>query len=557
MDRIRVRISALLALTIASAGAYAAGTTLPSATVSVISTTSPVVRSTPAIAVSAMVTPTFDANSGPTTVQTACTSCSKGNNFCGSGNSAVKTQQGLTTTSIAVTNTTLLVRAAPEFGSSNPIIVEMTGGSAAGGAYTGSFPTPLSAVDGIRSVTVTGYVSEDVTTTTTLTTNNMSAASCGGSIITSTVAVPTSVTAKKFGTGSANGSYILDINAPGLTVKPVTSQPRVQQGGSKVIHNVLSNGSAKTNYTVVNTAAGPVGNTASAQGGDTFGPAGKGDGIAPDKHDMVSVHIPCNCAVGDYALDPIATVANTVDLLGNPFAPIPTATPDTFTVDPGLFLQSQTLVVSELPPVGDYSEMTCFSSTLGGSGTQRKVNLAPGSLHITATVKTTGPCSGFGMINNPKISLTLPAGFVFADTGSSPVAHVFVGNSAPGFDLHYPVTLTEVTGSIPKSAISANGPTVTVDLSSLKITSQSAGSVPGSIPSNYTIYVRAHAVPDPNLAAIPLDGTQYHFYTNVQADLPGIGTGLLAESYQDVTALPATAVPPAPVCVNGGVVSQQ
>jgi hypothetical protein len=69
--------------------------------------------------------------------------------------------------------------------------------------------------------------------------------------------------------------------------------------------------------------------------------------------------------------------------------------------------------------------------------------------------------------------------------------------------------------------------------------------------------VRAHAVPDPNLAAIPLDGTQYHFYTNVQADLPGIGTGLVAESYQDVTALPATAALPAPVCVNGGVVSQQ
>jgi hypothetical protein len=326
----------------------------------------------------------------------------------------------------------------------------------------------------------------------------------------------------------------------------------VQQGGSKVVHNVISGGSAKTNYSVVNTVAGPVGNTAWAGGANAFGPATKGDGIAPDKHDMISVHIPCNCAVGDYSTDPSATLANAVDLLGNPFAPIPTSTTESFTVDPGLFLQTQTLVVSELPPTGDYSEMACFSGTLGGPN-KTKVNLSPGSLHLTATVKTTGPCSGFGTIDNPKITLTLPPDFVFADSGASPVAHVFVGPSALGFDMHYPSTMTEVTASLPKAIV--NGQTVTVDLSGLQLSSP-ANLGRGQIPSNHTIYVRVHAAPDPNLTAVPLNGKKYSFYTSVLADLPTIGRCVLAESYQEVIALPASAAAPASVCVNGGVVNQ-
>ena len=68
---------------------------------------------------------------------------------------------------------------------------------------------------------------------------------------------------------------------------------------------------------------------------------------------------------------------------------------------------------------------------------------------------------------------------------------------------------------------------------------------------------RAHAVFDPNLTAIPANGTQYHFYTKVVADLPGIGTGIVAESYQDVVALPATAPLLAPFCADGAVVIQK
>jgi hypothetical protein len=168
-------------------------------------------------------------------------------------------------------------------------------------------------------------------------------------------------------------------------------------------------------------------------------------------------------------------------------------------------------------------------------------------------VNTTGPCSGFGTINNTKIYLTLPPDFVLADTGNASAAHVFVGRSDPGFDLHRPVTMTEVTGSIPKSSIAANGQTVTVDLAGLTLPGQGTG----LIPSNYTIYVRAHAVFDPNLTAIPANGTQYHFYTKVVADLPGIGTGIVAESYQDVVALPATAPLLAPFCADGAVVIQK
>jgi hypothetical protein len=84
---------------------------------------------------------------------------------------------------------------------------------------------------------------------------------------------------------------------------------------------------------------------------------------------------------------------------------------------------------------------------------------------------------------------------------------------------------------------------VTIDLSTLDVpTLQGPGLLPGQLPSNYTIYVRAHVIPD--LAFVPLDGTVYTYRTRVAADLPGIGNAAV-ESTQDVTALPVSA------CVNG------
>jgi hypothetical protein len=209
------------------------------------------------------------------------------------------------------------------------------------------------------------------------------------------------------------------------------------------------------------------------------------------------------------------------------------------------------MVVSELPPVGDYAEMTCFNATLGGAD-KTKVNNYPGSVHITATIKTTGPCSGFGTISNPKITLTLPVDFSFADSGPSPKAHVFIGPpcAAPSncaFDLHSGAPLTEVTAAVLKK-ISVSGQTVTVDLSGLDV-----GQGPGVIPSDYAIYVRAHAMLAATVTAVPPTGTEYIFRTEATAGLPGITDPVVTGENKSVFVLPAidSSTSPYKVCTDG------
>src|SRR5690349_17241853 len=90
-------------------GGIAMAATLPAGTVTVLSTTSPVVRSTPGIAVTASVTATFDSNSAPV-VTTSCNACNNGNNFCGTGNTAAKSQQVVTSSSTAVGDMNVIVK---------------------------------------------------------------------------------------------------------------------------------------------------------------------------------------------------------------------------------------------------------------------------------------------------------------------------------------------------------------------------------------------------------------------------------------------------------------
>lgn len=156
------------------------------------------------------------------------------------------------------------------------------------------------------------------------------------------------------------------------------------------------------------------------------------------------------------------------------------------------------------------------------------MNTFPGSLHITATVNTTGPCAGFGTITDTVITLTLPTGFKFDVTGASPAAHVFVGPAVSGFDFHNPTTLAEVTSLIPKPVVSDSGQTVTVNLSALDL-----GQGTGVIPSSDTIYVRAHSVFSGS--SVPADGTQYVFGTRTTSTLTGIGSTTDSSS-QTVTA---------------------
>jgi hypothetical protein len=449
------------------------------------------------------------------------------------------------------------VRAAPEFGMANPTIAGMIGGGGTG-LYTGTLPTPVVADDGNHSVTVTAYLSDDVTTTTSITTNNMSANSCGGTILSSNRGTPTSSTVTKYGTGSGTGTYVLDINPPVLNLKPITAQHSIKQGGNKVLHNVLVGGSAMTNYSLTDTGVGPVSNTATASGGDNFGPAGQRGGIAPDKHDMISLHLPCGCAVGDYNVDPANTLANSADLAGNPFPPVSSANTESWTVLPGESLEDDTTVVSELGPNLDYAEMTCFSTTLGGPAGNQKVNASPGTLHITATINTMGDCAGFGTITFTPytpgglapVSLTIPAGFSFMTSGNSPAAHVFIGPAAKGFNLHYPVTLTEIT--LPNSAFINPGgdlQTLIVDLSAADL-----GLGKGVVPANNTIYVRAHA--RFSWGSVPLDGTRYTFSTSTSAILPGMPGPMTAGSSQDVYALPAVETTSYKACVDGNFTPQ-
>jgi hypothetical protein len=531
-------LSALFAAVISTAafGAGSNGTTLPSATVSGVTTTSPVLRSTPDIAVSAAVASSFDVPS-TTTVQSSCGSCSKGNNFCGTANTAVKTQQLLTTTAVTVANQATAVNVAPQFGSADPTLARMVcaGGTVTSGAFNGSLPRPLQATDGIQTVTVNVYVSEDLTTTVSQTINNMDGPGCSGTILSSMPGNVNSGTTTKIGSGSANGTYVLDINPPTMDLAPVTSQSTIQQGTDKVVHNRIANGSAGTPYTLVDTVTGPGVYTSAAQTGDTFGPSGKGDGMGPDKHNTVGVHVACDAPPGDYSA---ASVVNSVDLGGLPFDPVPGSNTDSFTVIPGTYLKDDTLVLAEMPG-GDYRPMSCFSSTLAANG--RKVNTSPGSLHLTATVNTTGPCAGFQSISNTQVTLNIPPGFVTADSGAAPKAHIFIGPSATGFDYHYPQTLAEVTSLLPKAAISVTGDatigqTVKVDLSMLDL---SGDKTAPAIPSSDTIYVRVHAIYAPATIALPPDGATYPFSTSTSSVLPG-GIGMQTNSStQTITALQA------------------
>jgi hypothetical protein len=528
-------VAATFALPLAISTSYAVTTSLPSVSVSSVTATSPVVRLTEGIDILATVTPKYDSDSGPTTT-TVNNNCRSNNNYCGTGNNSVTDQTVATTTTVKVVGNILSVSAVDPYSSQSLTL------NAA--VYSGDLPNPTTAgqnaADGETTVTVTANVSEDVTTTVSTITTNKSCTSSKG--VTTCITVSTSndtstKTITKTASGNGTGNYVLDINPPILTLKPDQSQPTVSQGENKNIHNVIVAGSAGTSYTLTDTATGPGGYTSSADGSGIF--ASSNDGIAPDEHDLVSVHIACDAPVGEYSA---AAVAHTVDLGDKDFDPITSVhyvdnkgndigeATDTFTVLPGISLEDQTTVVSELPPSGDYAPMSCFTSTQSG----RKVSTFPGSLHITATVNTTGPCAGFGTISGTVITLTLPEGFKFDTTGNSPAAHVFVGPAASGFDYHNPSTFQEVTSLIPKP--SASGQTVTVDLSNLNLNQG-----PGVIPSSDTIYVRAHAVFSGSAPAA--DGTPYVFTTSTGSTLPGIGSTTNSSS-QTVTASSA--------CVNGG-----
>jgi hypothetical protein len=492
------RYTTLLTGVLIALPAFAA--TLPSVSVTGVTATSPVLRSTASIGVSATVTPTFDSGSGPTSVTTTCKS-NGGNNNCGTGNALVTDQTVITTTTVTVAKMTTTA-SAEDFNSTSPL-------TGSGTAFSGSLSTPLSGADGKITVTVTANVSEDVTTAVSTETINQTCTSSKGVTTCTTVSdttVDSSNTVTKTGSGSNTGSYILDINPPTLVLDPDSGQqPTVQQGGDKNMHNHMEQGSAGSSYTLTDTVTAPdTVTTFSANGLGTFGPNGRAV-------DLVAVHLACDAPVGSYAM---SATAATNDLGGNAFSPISYTSPETFNVVPGAALQNQTYIVSDTPD--GYNTMGCFNATTSG----KKISTNPGSFHLAALVNTTGRCAGIDSLSATVITLNLPLGFAFDVTGGSPAAHVFIVDAANGFDYHYPGP--EI--SLPKTAITgANSSTLTVNLNGVSIN----GGLPGVIPGNVTIYVRAHITFN---GAATNGGTNYLFTTNVNANLANVGLSSAAGS---------------------------
>jgi len=438
------------------------------------------------------VTPTFDGDSAPTTT-TAKNSCKSNNNYCGTANSAVTDQTVVTTTIVTVGNTSVKASAA-DFNSS----VDLTEG-------TGTLTTPATGTDGKIPVTVTATVSEDVTTTVTVVTTNQTCTTGKGATCTTvgtptTVATPSTVT--KTGSGNGSGSYTLDINPPTLVLDPEQSQPTVQQGGDKNMHNHLEQGSAGTPYTTVDTVtSSDLSYSSSTNGQGSFGPQGRAV-------DLVGVHLACSAPLGTYKQ---GVTANTQDLGGFPFDPLTYTAPETFSVVAGASLQNQTYIVSDT--ADGYNTMSCFNATQSG----RKIGSNPGSFHLATVINTLGKCAGIDSMQNTVVTMTLPAGFIFDVTGGSPAAHVFIVDATNGFDYHYPGP--EI--SLPKNAISgANTGTLTVNLANVVVN----GGAPGVIPGSTTIYVRAHIAFNGTIS----NGTPYSFNTNVGSTLANVGASSAA-----------------------------
>jgi len=215
---------------------------------------------------------------------------------------------------------------------------------------------------------------------------------------------------------------------------------------------------------------------------------------------------------------------DTADLCGQPYStivadPAVTTAPGggeggndpsgTFEVLSPVQLSTVTHILVPLPPDGEYGFEQCFTT----KGNARKLIVNPGSAHIAAIVNATVPetCQD-AVIVNPLVKINLPIDFSFYLTGGSPAAHVFIGvPTGAAFDFHDPESdgLLEYTGAATITGQFTQ--TLTVDLSNVDV-----GFGPGQIPTDNTIYVRAHT----RFTGSTTPHGQYSFET--QAGLGGV-----------------------------------
>jgi hypothetical protein len=351
--------------------------------------------------------------------------------------------------------------------------------------------------------TVTGYTRTDYRLRTTGPGGPEISNYCEGSFSVSSGPTDTTLTSS---TVSGNASFRVDLTAPVALLWPdnagANPDKTIRQSQSVHPHVRITGGSSGQTYSLTAIATAPDSTTYTAVNTGTFG--NQASGVANPENTVWSLEIPCDAPLGEYTL---SVTVDSNDLCGDAWPQV-VLDAGTFTVTSGLNISAQTVIVTDLGTSG-YGESSTFT------GVQNKktkvINTTPGSWHVTTTLTTAGPCAGFGSYSPSWATLGLDPDFVFADSGASPAAHIFIGDTGGGgFDLHDGAPLIEVTGlpiSFTQDLVTLRNVSVTVDLSSL-----------GSIPSTTTIYIRSHFkyLPVPN--ALPSVDTIYTFGSSTSAD---------------------------------------
>lgn len=436
------------------------------------------------VSISAPVTPTYDGSTGPTTSDT-----------CQNGSST-------STETITVTTTGPIseaVTASASDGTNNTL--PATDASA---GFSGSLPV---GPEGKTTVTVSATASDQIQTCTTTTVKTWSAKKCqnGTGTVTSTTGPTTSCAAgsTRSGGGSNSSSYLVDLIGPSYDPQTKINPSIIMQTQSEHVNVQLDDGSAGTPFSITATATQTLdggGNPPGIPAILSFTDSGltfhtSSDGIDKEKSVPFSMDTKCDTPTGTY--DMMLHTA-TVDLCGGDNSPADIDL-GTFSVTPGVSLSAQTVVVSEFasgPLAGDYGLSECFTTANG--------NPTPGTVHVTSTLTTSGPCANFGTISGVSDTINLDPGFSFTLSGNSPVAHVYMG-VAPGFDFKTGAPLVEVTGEVkqlPAKKLTSSTTFQTLDLSKVNLDDFPAlvtanggpfGLGPGVFPSNFTIFATAHA----------------------------------------------------------------
>ncbi len=458
----------------------------------------------------------FDQNTLSTTVSNCTSATNKDKNNLG-GISGANSDHTVTIVQTTVTNKKLVVTATDSNKATSVLTTNTSLDNTTTLVYSGMLDI---GVEGKNSITVTATITETITTTKTISTEYFSTTNCSGTVLAKVPGTPSISTTTKSGTGTSATSYIVDLVGPTAKVL-ATSPPKLQQASDEVISVQLKDGSPNTPFKLAALVVSDDTDISfSGTLDDQFGKDANGSGTAPTKvAGPLAITIPCDAPIGMYH---VIILISTQDLCGDSFNPI-VLDGGSLEVIPGLQLQNQTLVLSELAN-GDYDLTACFTKFL-------QLNSIPGTFHIAGITTTTGPCAGTDSIGGVKITLTLPAGFTYVLSGKSPLAHVFIGdaNLANGFDLHDPTpAFVEVTALV---SITQSGNTVTIDLSKL-------GDLKGML-----IYTRAHCMPI-KIQTVNAD-TSCAFTSNSTVNrVNGVPTSMSAQGQSTIVGNPSNGCAP-------------